>query len=175
MGQLVRLFAQIALLRRGPQDVPASPLLLALTVAAYFLVTFVVASLAPPFEGPWLGHLCVDVVFMFVWYGVLLTLARRPERFLQTATAVYGFQTVLAPLFVTADWLTNRVGKDSVWSLPVNVVSIALLIWMIAACSHIVKASLEWAMPTSVALVILQTLLGYSVMLQLFPLPNSTL
>jgi hypothetical protein len=35
MQELVKLFTQIALLRRGPQDLPASMLLLALTIVAY--------------------------------------------------------------------------------------------------------------------------------------------
>ena len=38
MKELVKLFTQIALLRRGPQDLPASMLLLALTIVAYLVV-----------------------------------------------------------------------------------------------------------------------------------------
>jgi hypothetical protein len=173
MGQLIRLFMQIALLRRGPQDLPASTLLLALTVAGYFVVNFLVSMALPPFPGPWVAHLCVDVVFMFVWYTLLLQLVRRPERFLQTTTAVYGFQAVLSPLLVASVWLTRRFPQDSVWQFPITLVSLALLIWIIAANSHIVKAALEWSMPPSVALVILQTLAGNLVVLALFPIPTS--
>jgi hypothetical protein len=35
MRELVKLYTQIALLRRGPQDLPASALLLAFTILAY--------------------------------------------------------------------------------------------------------------------------------------------
>src|SRR5579859_5032359 len=136
MKELIRLFAQIALLRRGPQDVPASPLLLTLTVLGYFLVNFAVGTVLPPF-GPWLAHLCVDVVFMLVWYALLLYLVRRPERFLQTTTAVYGFQAVLSPLSVATVWLTRRIEQDSVWQFPATLLSLALLIWIITANSHI--------------------------------------
>jgi hypothetical protein len=174
MKELLRLFTQIALLRRGPQDVPASPLLLALTVAGYFLVNFAIMSVLPPFAGPWFAHLCVDVVFMFVWYALLLNLVRRPERFLQTATAVYGFQAVLAPLLVTAVWLTRRFEHETLWQAPATLLSLALLVWMIAANSHIVKAALEWSMAQSVALVILQTLASNLVVLSLFPIPPNT-
>jgi hypothetical protein len=163
---------QIALLRKGPQDVPASPLLLALTVAGYFLINFAVQIVLPPFQGPWPAHLCVDVGFMFVWYALLLRLVRRPERFLQTTTAVYGFQAVLAPLLDASVWLTRRFAQDSFWQFPVTLMSLALLIWIIAANSHIVKAALEWSMPPSVALVILQTLAGNLLVLAMFPLPT---
>jgi hypothetical protein len=172
MKELIRLFTQIALLRRGPQDVPASPLLLTLTMAGYFLVHFVVCTVLPPFPGPWLAHLGVDVVFTFAWYALLLNFVRRPERFLQTTTAVYGYQVVLSPLSDAAVWLTRRFDQDSIWQLPAMLLFLAMLIWIIAANSHIVKAALEWSMPPSVALVILQTLAGNLLVLTLFPMSN---
>jgi hypothetical protein len=172
MKELIRLFMQIALLRRGPQDVPASPLLLALTVGGYFAINFVVSSVLPPVPGSWLAQLVLDVVFMFVWYVLLMKLARKPERFLQTTTAVYGYQAVLSPLLVSIGWLMRRFAQDSVWQFPITLMSLALLIWVIAANSHIVKAALEWSMPPSVALVILQTLAGNLLVLALFQSPT---
>jgi len=172
MQDLIRLFTQIALLRRGPQDVPASSLLLAMTIAGYFLVNFVVSYVLPPFPGPWLAQLAVDVVFIFVWYALLMRVMRRSERFLQTTTAVYGFQAVLSPMLVASVWLTRRFAQDSFWQFPVTLVSLALLIWIITANSHIVKAALDWSMPPSVALVILQTLAGNLLVIALFPIPT---
>lgn len=169
MQDLIRLFTQIALLRRGPQDLPTSGLLLAGTIGGYFVVNFAVEWLLPPFTGPWVAHLLVEVVFMFVWYAAVLRIAGRPERFLQTTTAVFGFQAVLSPLMVAAVALTRRFTQDSVWQFPVMLMSIVVFIWIIVANSHIVKAALEWSMPPSVALVILQTLAGYLLVMELFP------
>ena len=151
MQELIRLYTQIALLRRGPQDLPASALLLALTVAGYFAINFIVSVVLPPFPGPWVQQLCVDVVFTFVWYVLLLRIVRKPERFLQTATAVYGYQAVLSPLLIATIWMTRRIGENSWWQLPVTSVSVAIFIWIIAANSHIVKAALDWTMPPSVS------------------------
>jgi len=172
MRELIGLFTQIAVWRRGPQDVPASVLLLALTIVGYFAINFAVSTLLPPFAGPWLAHLCIDVAFTFAWYAALLRLARRPERFLQTATAVYGFQAVLSPLLIASVWLTRRFAQDSVGQLLATSMSLAILIWIITANSHVVKASLEWSMPASVVLVILQTLAGNLLVLALFPIPS---
>src|SRR5215470_15416890 len=47
MRELVRLFTDITLLRRGPQDLPASPLLLALTIGAYLLICEIAGELVP--------------------------------------------------------------------------------------------------------------------------------
>src|SRR5205823_7466308 len=85
MKQLIQLFAQIALLRRGPQDLPASTLLLALTVSAYLAVNLVVSSVLPPVKS-WPAQVLVDTLFTLAWYVALLKLVGRSERILQTAT-----------------------------------------------------------------------------------------
>jgi heme/copper-type cytochrome/quinol oxidase subunit 4 len=159
MSELIRLYAQIALLRRGPQDLPASPLLLVLTVAAFLAVNVVVSSVLPP-ENSWREILVLATLFTLLWYVLLLRLAGRPERTLQTTTAVFGFQTVLAPLAIGCSWLSRRFSPDSPWQVPIICVVLLLLAWMIAANSYIVRAALEWSATSSVVLVILQNLAG---------------
>jgi hypothetical protein len=168
MSDIVRLFAQIALLRRGPQDLPASALLLVLTVGGYVCVNLVLCSLLPP-SGGWPAQLALDVLFTLVWYFALLRLAGRAERFLQTATAVFGFQAVLSPLLIASAWLWRRYWQDSTWQLPVLAVALVLLAWLIAANSRVVKAALEWPNGASVALVIAQIAVGEWLVLALLP------
>jgi hypothetical protein len=168
MREVIRLFVQIAVLRSGPQDLPASLLLLALTVLGYVLVTTLVSGLLPP-SGGWPTTLAVDVVFTLGWYAALLQLAGRRERFLQTATGVFGLQMLLTPLLIVFEWLVKRFGQDLTWQLPVYVGSLAVLVWLIAANSHVVKAALEWSSAASVALVILQIVSGQLLLFALFP------
>jgi hypothetical protein len=168
MTNLLRLFVEIALLRRGPQDLPASMFLLSLTVLGYVAVNAVARVLMPATEGPWLLQLAFELVFTLGWYAVLLRLVNRPERFLQTATAMFGYQTLLAPPIVAAIWLVQLFGKDSVWLLPVLVIALVLVIWLIAAGAHVLKAALEWSMPASVAMIILQMIAGELLLLAFF-------
>ena len=168
MKELIQLFTQIALLRRGPQDVPASMLLLGMTIVGYFGINFLVSILMPPVKG-WPSHLAVDVVFTLLWYVVLLRLTGRSERTLQTTTAVFGFQAVLSPLLVISDGLMLRFAQDATWQLPVALIWLMLVIWVIAANSHVVKAALEWSSAASVFLVILQIIAGQLVLFALFP------
>jgi hypothetical protein len=168
MQEIIRLFTQIALLRRGPQDLPASMLLLALTVSGYLGVNFLLSAALPP-EDHWQGPLLVDTLFTLVWYVALLKLLRRPERMLQTVTAVFGFQAVLSPLLIGCTWLMRRLGEDATWQVPVTCVGLLLFAWLIAANSHVVKAALEWPGAASVALVILQMLAAWLLVFALFP------
>lgn len=168
MTELIRLFAQIALLRRGPQDLPASGLLLALAVAAYFAVNCLVANLVPPASG-WPAHLAVDIAFTLAWYYGLLRVAGRPERTLQTSSAVFGYQAVLTPLLLVSEWLMRRFAQDTTWQLPVALLWLILVVWVVAANSHIVKAALEWSIGASVGLVILQIIAGQLLLYIIFP------
>ncbi len=168
MTELIRLFAQIALLRRGPQDLPASGLLLALAVIAYLAVNCLVASFLPAVSG-WPAHLAIDVAFTLAWYYGLLRVAGHPERNLQTSTAVFGYQAVLTPLLLVSEYLMRRFAQDTTWQLPVALMWLILVVWVVAANSHIVKAALDWSIGASVGLVILQIIAGQLLLYALFP------
>jgi hypothetical protein len=168
MKELVRLFVQIALMRKGPQDLPASATVLAVTAAGYFLVDCLVSAVLPPIKG-WFGQLVVDVLFTFAWYALLLAFLRRPERFVQTTTAVFGFETVLSPLQIASVWLIRQFADDNPWRFPIVIVGLAIIVWIIAANARVLKSALEWSLPVCVALVILQILGGQALLVYLFP------
>src|SRR5262245_13590605 len=132
MRELLRLFGQIALSRRGPQDLPASPLLLAITVASYIAVTFGLSSLLPPVDS-WRPQLFIEVAFSLAWYALLLRAFGKPERYLQTATAMFGYQLVLAPPLIAIMSIVRRLPEDSGWMTPVALIAIGFLIWTVRA------------------------------------------
>ncbi len=169
MTDLARLYAQIALLRRGPQDVPASMLLLAITVLAYCIVNLSLTWLLPALNGPWAAMLLVEVLFTLAWYAALLRAVRRRERTVQTITAVFGYRAVLAPLSIVAEWLVRHFSQDELWQFPIFVLYTAVLVWVIAANIHILRAALEWSLLSCIALVILEILTGQLVLFALVP------
>ncbi len=172
MSELARLYTRIALLQRGPQDLPASPLLLVITVLGYLTVNALVNLALPDPRWPWLAALLLDVAFVLAWYSTLLRSAARPERVLQTVSAIFGYRTVLAPLSVVAGWLIGRYGKDPTWQLPLDFGCLALAVWLVAANSHVLKAALEWPLLYCVGLVLAQELAELLVVIALVPLPR---
>jgi hypothetical protein len=182
MKEIIGLFTQIALLRRGPQDLPASRLLLLLTIAGYLcvnllmslvLLTLLHSAAAADGEVRWVAPLLVGTVFTLLWYVALMRIVKRPERTLQTATAVFGFQAVLAPLTDAFEWLMLRFSEEGPWHVPVACAGLLWFTWLIAVNSHIVKAALEWSSTASVVLVMLQLLVEGAVVLALFVPGNS--
>lgn len=169
MISLARLYTDIALLRRGPEEVPASSFLLLATVIANFLVNFGVSTVLPPIAGPWHLHLIVDIVFTLAWYAILMRVFAKPERFLQTTTAVFGYQTILAPVWIATAWLASRVQDDDAWLIPVAIVGLGMLAWVLAANGRILRSALDQPMPLCIGLVLLQTFVGQLLLLGLFP------
>jgi hypothetical protein len=169
MIELFRVFTLIALSRMGPQDLPASPMLLGLAVVGYFLVNFAINLLMPTAD-VWPIHLFIDVVFTLGWYAVLLRAFGKPERFLQTATAMFGYQIVLAPLLLAAIYLSRRYGEqDAVVQFPALVIGLAIAIWVIRAGGYVLKAALELPMIACVVLIVLEILARQLVMAALTP------
>jgi hypothetical protein len=171
MTELFRLFVQIGLLRKGPQDLPASGLLLALTVLVYVGINLLGGLLLPSEPGR-TAQLLVTTLFTLTWYALLLRLVGRAERTPQTLSALFGFQIVLCPLLVPFEWVIRHYSEDATWQGPVMCVGLLLLGWMIAANSHIVKAALEWSGIASAMLVILQMLVNLLLLLALFSAAN---
>jgi hypothetical protein len=154
--QLLRLFFQIALRRSGPQDLPASPVLLAITVLAFLLANAVTGWLLPPVVASWFAQLCVEIVLTLAWCAILLRSLQRSERFLQTATALFGYQLIFTPLLIAVSYLMHKIPQESAAFKLVLMVVAVLMVGLIAAGAQVFKAAIEWSTPASVALFILQ-------------------
>jgi hypothetical protein len=172
MTELVHMYVQIALLRRGPQDLPASALLVAISVATYLAVNVLFSLVLLPHAAAALLLVLLDVSFTLAWYAVLLRLLRRPERLLQTAAAVFGYRAVLAPLAIAAAWIDRRLGQDSVWLVPMGIASAIVFVWEIAANGQILKSALEWTLLSCVGLVVLEIFTRELLLLPFTPMPS---
>jgi hypothetical protein len=163
---LARLYFDIAVWRRGPQDVPASPLLLPGTALAYGLValfsSLAAAAVLPASSTANRGFgvliIVADILFVMLWYWLLLRFAGRRERFAQTTTALFGAATVLTPPSVVTVqlvfWSMTGSGK---WLAPFALMAaIAVLVWSVLANAHVLRHALEQPLRWCVPLVVLQ-------------------
>jgi hypothetical protein len=168
LAALLRLYVDIALWRRGPQDVPAVGILLPLTVAAYVLLSTAIGEALPALRPGWLLQVSGDALFVAAWYWLLLLLMQRRERYLQTATALFGLQTMLAAPSIVSVWLVQRYGEDALWQVPVFLLALALSLWTLVAIACILRASLERSLGLCLTLAFLQMLVEELVFLAIF-------
>ena len=169
IADLTRLFINIALLRRGPEDVPASALLLVLTIVAYVLLTLILGAALPLAVDTRMAVIATDCFVALLWYWVVLRVAGRPERFLQTSTAVFGIQVVIAPLFGVMRWLMLTYKDNPDWQLPAMALMFVVSIWTLTVNARVLRSATEWRTGFCVALVVLQGAIGLVLTLLMFP------
>jgi hypothetical protein len=96
MLKLLQTFVDIALWRKGPQDLPASRFLAMLTLAVFVVASFVQVQLLGLRLRTVVVVVAVDVIMMVLWPWLVLTFFDRSQRFMQTLTAMLGVGVLLA-------------------------------------------------------------------------------
>lgn len=169
IARAFRTYVGIVLFRKGPEDLPVSQRLLVITIGANMLLGLVFGSVMPLPETNRLGVAAVETVFLVAWYWALLRFAGRPERFLQTTSAIFGHQTILLPAFMFVTWLYLSQPKDAQMQVHVILPLIGLALWTLAIGTRIVRSATQWPTAACVALMLLQALVGQVLVLSLFP------
>jgi hypothetical protein len=140
---LAKAFLDIALRRQTPAYLPASLLLLVLAAGATALTEVLGALLPPPPNGQILARIALEVGLPVTFTWLLLALARRRARFLQTASALLGVGAIAALILYPLDSIIRILGEDKLASLPIGVIWTAVFIGYLLACAHIWRSALD--------------------------------
>jgi hypothetical protein len=154
MNPLLQTFIDIALWRKGPQDLPASRFLATAVLAVYVGMSFVQARLFHINLQAAVLMIGIDVLMLTGWlWGVLAFLGRR-QRFVQTATAVLGVGVLLSVLDIVMRGVQVLSGATEIlppsWVL-LRFIAIALILGRIFM--HALDRGLLTGMALTVAIV----------------------
>ena len=152
MLHFLKAFLDIVLWRRGPQDLPASRLLLWLTAAAYVAVSIVQLTLLEEPAAAWLVFVVLDPVLLTAGVYLLLKLFGKMDRFLQTATAVLGTGVVLGlGMFLPVQWLLTVAGVP-VESTAAGLVALVMVVVFALVTGRIIKLATDSSLFTGITL-----------------------
>ncbi|CDI01505.1 conserved membrane hypothetical protein [Candidatus Competibacter denitrificans Run_A_D11] len=141
MRALFDLFFDICLLRKAPQDVPASMALLKMCLLAYALSGLLVLMINDPLPVALL-EILLDMVLLSGLLYLGLMLHRHPRRFEQALSALTGSGTLIGLLALPLmSWMTHQAQGDDV-VLP-SFLLLALMIWSIVIMAHILRHAFE--------------------------------
>ncbi|HLW25156.1 MAG TPA: hypothetical protein VKT22_12420 [Steroidobacteraceae bacterium] len=143
MLRLAKAFLDIALWRKSPAQLPASAFLLGL-VAFLVALLEIIAGLLPPNPSHRLltrVALSVGLPLLFTW--VVLRIAHRPQRFLQTGSALLGIAVFAQLLIYPIGALLEYVGADRLISLPLGLLLFLGMLGYLFACAHIWRMALD--------------------------------
>lgn len=160
MNALLRLFLDIALFRKGPQDVPESRVLLSLALASDLAISTVVGALEGDVLDAVLQALLASLLLL-AFLGLVLLLTSHRGRFTKTATAVLGCDAL-----VTLVALPVSLVSDALSGLSLLIMGI--LIWNLMIFAHILKHALDIRYALSLALALIFTLTSLDLMARIF-------
>ncbi|MGQ9658559.1 MAG: hypothetical protein ACUVQI_00245 [Thermochromatium sp.] len=139
MQALVKFFLELCLLRRAPQDLPASELLLGLVLVTDLLVGLLVGIMAGL---SWLTSLLqgvAEVLLMLTALYVALMQLKLRARFLQSATALLGSSAVLGLAAIPPLSLDPTGSRESDLAVLGALMLMGLVIWGIVVTGHILR------------------------------------
>ena len=168
MLQLIRAWFEICLLRRTPQELPASGYLLGVSLCCYGLVSVLVSSQSYTFNRALLlAGADLGLLVVFVWS--LLYLQSKTARIGQTLSALAGSGSLMG-LFALP--LMLAIGPGTVNEpVPAPLVSLwlLLLLWNLFVMAHIIRHALSSSFAIGFGISLLYALLSMQVITTLFP------
>jgi hypothetical protein len=165
---LIKLFVDIVLFRKGPQDVPASPLLLGLCLLAYLLTGEAMLMMEETLLRATLQVL-LDAVILAGFVSVTLRFAGNAERVLQTLSALLAVDVLISIIaFPVMISLSSGVERGGGYLL------VMLMLWHLAVMAHIFRHALSRSWWAGYAVAMLYTLMSFQVLQLLFGNASST-
>jgi len=176
MYALVKLFWDICLFRRGPQDTPPLPNLLALLVILNLVFAFILLQIPnskglAPESGQIIRFLLLHTIVIFALVYVILWASRFRSRFLQTMIAMLGADLVVSlaqlPLHILASYITDQVSL----AMVVFIGFMFTIGWGLAIHTHIFRHALSCSIFRGGAFAILVFIASMYVQLQVLRVP----
>lgn len=149
--RFLQSFLDIALWRKGPQDLPASSTLATLALIAYLATGFVRMRLFALDQPTALMFICVDALMLGGWLWLVLAFFARRQRFVQTLTALLGVGLLVLLLDVTIRSAQLTFG----WSDEVSLNWLRLRFLLLAlVLGRIFMLALDRGLITGIALTV---------------------
>ena len=140
MEALLRLFGNICIFKKGPQDVPASINFLLILLLVNFIIENLLGVLFYSLALSVFQSLAsISVLFLFTW--ICLILFQYKNRFIQTVTAFAGISLFINIFFLVPLVVMWKMGVlvDNSFAL----INLLLLVWTLSIYAHVYKNALN--------------------------------
>lgn len=163
MYELIKLFFDICLLKKGPEDIPVSSWLLRILIFAYACISLLILLLSVDLYHAILQAV-VEIILILVSSWCILFLAKKLMRFKQTVSALMATGVLISLFSLPA--MATLIGAGT----TLSIISIVLLmLWSWVVSGHIYSKALDQAFSFGLGIAFLYILLSFQVMAFLFP------
>lgn len=161
MIQTIQTLIQICLFRARPQDLPASGrVLIFILIVTLFLSTIRISQISEGISPIMIS--LIQIGLLALGLRILLTLFSKRERWLQSATAMFGCSSVLLLAATPVLMITESSGSGLA-----NLILVAMNIWSFAVIVFILRETLEIRLLLAFLITFALEVLSAIVMLQM--------
>ena len=165
MPALIRFFVELAILRRGPQDLPASSTLLSLAAVLNVLIGSANGKALFGTVGAALGANLLDLVLTLLMLYLLLQFRGHAARLQQTTTAFFGLGALAGLVMLLIRPAAELLGAPQVAML----VDLVLAIWLHVALGSVLRHAIGVPLLAGVIIMLSYTVMAFSVIARVFP------
>ncbi|MEH6504588.1 MAG: hypothetical protein V7682_11870 [Cycloclasticus sp.] len=165
---LARLFFDICLLKKGPQDVPDSSDVRIMVFISYLVAGSVLISSGLPWSDAVYQTVIETFLVAFFMY-VLLLFFSLPNRFKQAITAIYGSGTLITTLSIPFVFWLDALIKSEESTGVAGLAVFVVVSWSFIVMGHIIRETIQKSMAISLLLTFCYLYLSYQVIIMLFP------
>lgn len=143
MYALIKPFVRLCFFNANPQDLPASEVLLGITLFAYAAVSML---LALPVYGIGIGFLqaILELVLLIVYTRIVLHLAQQQGRYVQTLSALAGTGVVFGLISIPLVYpLYQSVTPQATPDMTILRAYILILAWLVVVYGHVFRHALS--------------------------------
>lgn len=157
MLKYLKTLFNICLLREGPEKLPHSYVLLGLVAAISFSVSVYIGSIDCNVNFAGLSSIAV-LFFSFLFTKILLL--KKPERFLQTFSAMLGVDAIISTMSIPSVYSLIYLKLGKIAQIFFSLTILCYLVWAVIVYGYIFSKALSSQMGFGLALSIGYTLLG---------------
>ena len=165
MLALFQFFVDLAILRRGPQDLPASSALLALLAALSVLIGGINTAAFFGGLGAALGANLFDLMLSLVTLFVLLQFRGHAARWMQTVSAFLGLGVLAGLIMLVVRPLAGLMGAAALAAQ----IDVLLALWLHVALGSVLRHALGVPLLAGVLIVFAYTLMVLGIVTRIFP------
>jgi hypothetical protein len=162
---LLRFFWELSLLRRAPQDLPASAALLGAVFAVNLLLGM--AVMAGQFGGAGRALLAslLDAGVVAGLVYATLAFSGHPRRFVQTLTAMFGVAVLFSAMLAVVQWVAVSLNLEVIAAFA----GLLLLAWVHVALGHVLRHALDMDLWAGIVIAIGYTVISLVLVSTYFP------
>jgi hypothetical protein len=164
---LIRTLFDIALLRKGPESVPRSGILLLMSLVLWVAAAFTFTSLIENADGGDVRRELLNFALAMTCYYAVLVSTGHSERILQTLTALIGCGALMALCFTAALVSIGQLAGPMI----ISMLAILYLIWSMSVEGHIIARAIDRAFYIGVLIAFAIFIFQYAALNLILPKP----